>query len=122
MKDDAQLDKILHAFVDYQRPEIADFRKALAQFKTDLPDILEVLRGAINRAQSDNKKFAAASREFLLLCQETINPNVGADDIREMLIQHILTADIFRKIFDEEQFHSENNIAKKTGRPRPRFL
>ena len=113
MKDDAQLDKILHAFVDYQRPEIADFRKALAQFKTDLPDILEVLRGAINRAQSDNKKFAAASREFLLLCQETINPNVGADDIREMLIQHILTADIFRKIFDEEQFHSENNIAKK---------
>ena len=113
MKDDAQLDKILHAFVDYQRPEIADFRKALAQFNTDLPDILEVLRGAINRAQSDNKKFAAASREFLLLCQETINPNVGADDIREMLIQHILTADIFRKIFDEEQFHSENNIAKK---------
>ena len=113
MKDDAQLDKILRAFVDYRRPEIIDFRKALAQFKVDLPDILEVLRRAINRAQSDNKKFAAASREFLLLCQETINPNVGQDDIREMLIQHILTADIFRKIFDEEQFHSENNIAQK---------
>ena len=113
MKDDAQLDKILRAFVDYRRPEIIDFRKALAQFKVDLPDILEVLRRAINRAQSDNKKFAAASREFLALCQETINPNVGQDDIREMLIQHILTADIFRKIFDEEQFHSENNIAQK---------
>ena len=113
MQDDAQLDKILHAFVDYQRPEIADFRKALEQFKVDLPNILGVLRRAINRAQADNKKFAAASREFLLLCQETINPNVGADDIREMLIQHILTADIFRQIFGEDQFHSENNVAKK---------
>ena len=113
MKDDAQLDKILHAFVNYQRPEIAEFRQALEQFKIDLPDILEVLRDTINRAQSDNKAFAAASREFLLLCQKTINPNVDADDIREMLIQHILTADIFRKIFSEEQFHSENNIAQK---------
>ena len=113
MKDNAQLDKILRAFVDYRRPEIIDFRKALAQFKVDLPDILEILRDAINRAQSDNKKFAAASREFLLLCQETINPNVEQNDIREMLIQHILTADIFRKIFGEEQFHSENNIAQK---------
>ena len=113
MKNDAQLDKILRAFVDYRRPEIVDFRKALAQFKVDLPDILEVLRRAISQAQSDNKEFAAASREFLALCQETINPNVGADDIREMLIQHILTADIFRKIFGEEQFHSENNIAQK---------
>lgn len=113
MEDDAQLDAILRAFVGYQRPEIANFRAALDQFKADLPDILKVLRAAIGKAQADNKKFAAAAREFLALCRETINPNVGRDDIREMLIQHILTADIFRRIFDEEQFHSENNIAKK---------
>ena len=113
MKDDAQLDKILRAFVDYQRPEVAIFRKALVRFETDLPDILEVLRGAINQARSDNKKFAAASCEFLTLCKKTINPNVGLDDIREMLIQHILTADIFRKIFNDDQFQNENNIAKK---------
>ena len=113
MEDDAQLDAILRAFVGYQRPEIANFRAALDQFKADLPDILKVLRAAIEKAQSDNKKFAAAARDFLTLCRETINPNVGRDDIREMLIQHILTADIFRRIFDEEQFHSENNIAKK---------
>ena len=113
MKDDAQLDKILRAFVDYQRPEIADFRKALAQFKIDIPDILAILRNAINKAQNNNKRFAAASCEFLALCKETINPKIGADDIREMLIQHILTADIFRRIFDDDQFQNENNIAKK---------
>ena len=113
MGDDARLDGILRAFVGYARPEIADFRRALDQFKADLPSILAVLREAINKARHDNKRFAAASREFLLLCQNTINPNVGPDDIREMLIQHILTGDIFRRIFGEDQFHSENNIARK---------
>ena len=113
MKDDAQLDKILRAFVAYQRPEIADFRKALAQFETDLPDILAVLREAINKARRDNKRFAAASGEFLQMCRSAINPHVGPADVREMLIQHILTRDIFLRVFDEEQFHAENNIARR---------
>jgi predicted helicase len=33
-------------------------------------------------------------------------------DIREMIIQHVLTEDIFITIFNESQFHRENNIAK----------
>lgn len=35
------------------------------------------------------------------------------DDVREMLIQHILTEDIFNTIFDETAFHRENNIARE---------
>ena len=113
MRDDQELHDILRAFADYQRPEIADFRRALVQFKTDLPDILAILRAAINRARRDNKEFATASREFRRLCRDTINPHVGSADIREMLIQHILTRDIFLRVFDEEQFHAENNIARQ---------
>ena len=30
-----------------------------------------------------------------------------------MLIQHILTEEIFAHVFDEGDFHRENNIAKK---------
>jgi predicted helicase len=30
-----------------------------------------------------------------------------------MIIQHILTEDIFPNIFSEAQFHQENNIAKQ---------
>ena len=113
MGDDARLDGILRAFVGYARPEIADFRRALDQFKADLPGILAVLREAINKARHDNKRFAAASREFLQLCRDAINPHVGPADVREMLIQHILTRDIFLRVFDEEQFHAENNIARR---------
>ena len=34
-------------------------------------------------------------------------------DVREMLLQHILTKDIFLRVFDEDQFHRENNIARQ---------
>jgi predicted helicase len=32
---------------------------------------------------------------------------------REMLIQHILTEDIFAKVFNESDFHRQNNVAKE---------
>jgi len=32
--------------------------------------------------------------------------------VREMLIQHILTEDIFARVFNEGEFHRENNVAK----------
>ena len=35
------------------------------------------------------------------------------DHVREMLIQHILTKDIFLRVFDEDQFHRENNVARQ---------
>ena len=37
------------------------------------------------------------------------------DDVREMLLQHILTQDIFRRVVNESQFrlHSSNNIASR---------
>ena len=38
---------------------------------------------------------------------------VSEADVREMLLQHILTKDIFLSVFSEDQFHSENNVAKQ---------
>jgi hypothetical protein len=35
------------------------------------------------------------------------------ENIREMMIQHILTEDIFNTIFDEPYFHRENNVARQ---------
>ena len=41
IEDPAQLQKLLELFFGYERPEIADFRKAVEQFKTDLPAVLK---------------------------------------------------------------------------------
>ncbi len=112
--DDPQaLGRLLTLFFSYERPEIAEFRKAVEQFKVDLPRVLEALRDMIEAANQNNKGFAAAEKKFLEHARETINPAVTAADVREMLIQHILTEDIFARVFDDGEFHHQNNIAKE---------
>ena len=113
MTDTDALLKLLNLFFGYERPEIAEFRKAIDHFKADLPHVLDALREKINGAYADNAGFQAAARKFLDHARDTINPNVGEADVREMLIQHILTEEIFAHVFNEGDFHHENNIAKE---------
>ena len=111
--DTDKLPHLLTLFFGYERPEVADFRKAVAQFKTDLPAVLAALRDMIETEQRNNTAFRKGAIKFLKLAQETINPSVTAEDVREMLIQHILTEEIFSKVFDEDDFHRNNNVAKE---------
>ena len=113
VEDTQRLEQLLQLFFSYERPEIAQFHKAVEQFKTDLPAVLDALRKKIEDANANNAAFREAEEKFLLHAKETINPSVGPADVREMLIQHILTEEIFAKVFDDSEFHRENNIAKK---------
>ena len=112
MDSDAAIDAIIRNFLSYCPPEIADFHKAIKQFHADLPNILQTLRAMIEKAYRDNPDFIDRAAAFLLVCRKTINAEVETADVREMLIQHILTRDIFWRVFDEEKFHSQNNIAR----------
>lgn len=102
---------ILTAFVSYEPKEVQTFRTAIEKFKQDLPDLVTQLRQLIEKQAEENVAFAQARADFLELCRESINPHIVMADIREMLIQHILTEDIFITIFNNAQFHQENNIA-----------
>src|SRR5208283_4344064 len=113
MKNDTDLDTIITAFISFEQPEVKEFNKALEQFKTDVPDIVRTLREKIEGASTGNQKFIKTRDQFFKLCQQEINPDITTADIREMIIQHILTADIFDVVFDESHFHRENNIAKE---------
>jgi predicted helicase len=112
MQDAEALDGLLQTFVNYVRPEVKGFREALERFKTDVPTIAEELRSRIAQASQDNREFQVKRDAFLTLCQQSINPEVSAVDVTEMMIQHILSEDIFTNIFNESQFHRENNIAR----------
>jgi predicted helicase len=107
------LGKLLGLFFSYERAEIAEFRKAVVQFKSDLPAVLGALRDMIDKAEHDNPAFRKAAQKFLKHAQDTINPNVTAADVREMLIQHILTEEIFSQVFDNADFHRRNNVARE---------
>ena len=113
MSRPGELHRLITRFLDYERPEIEEFRQARQQFRADLPAVLENLRQAVAHAEADNAGYQAGAARFLSLCQQTISPAVSAADVREMLLQHILTQDIFLRVFDEDQFHRENNVARQ---------
>ena len=113
MTDTARLSQLLTLFFSFQRPEIAGFRAAVEQFKTDLPAVLQALREMIEREHTANANFRNAEQKFLAHAQEAINPSLTDADVREMLIQHILTEEIFAKVFDDPDFHQKNNVARE---------
>jgi predicted helicase len=113
MRDADELDGLIATFVDYERPEVRDFRTAIKAFRDDIPHILDALRDEIKKAERENKRFRERRNTFLEVCRQSINPEIEIFDIHEMLIQHILTEDIFTNIFHESQFHRENNIARE---------
>ena len=108
-----ELHRLIRRFLDYELPEIEDFRKAQSQFKDDLPSVLDSLRATVEEAERHNADYQRAAAEFLDLCHQSIGPDVSELDVREMLLQHILTKDIFLRVFAEDQFHRENNIARR---------
>ncbi len=112
MTDTQALARLLKLFFSFERPEIAGFRAAVEQFKTDLPAVLQALREMIERQHQSNASFRDAEHKFLTHAQEAINPGLNEADVREMLIQHILTEEIFAKVFDESDFHQHNNVAR----------
>ena len=113
MSRDGELHRLIRVFLDYELPEIQEFRQAQSQFKTDLPMVLENLRATVATAEAENNRYQEAAAAFLDLCNRTIGPAVSPADVREMLLQHILTKDIFQRVFSEDQFHRENNIARQ---------
>ena len=113
MRREGELHRLIRRFLDYELPEIEDFHRAQGQFKADLPSVLASLRETIEDARRHNAEYQDAAAVFLELCHQSIGPDVSDEDVREMLLQHILTKDIFLNIFRETQFHSENNIARQ---------
>ncbi len=113
MDDTDALYPLLTRFFAHERQEIADFNKAVKQFGQDLPQVLTALRDLIAEKRAASRDFAAAEAAFLKHAQDAINPAVSEEDVQEMLIQHILTEDIFAKVFDNPDFHRQNNVASE---------
>lgn len=122
LADDAELLALLAAFYAHEPPELSEFKAASARFRADLPQVIEALRMAIGEAEARSTDFATARREFLTHAKQAINPAVTEDDVREMLIQHILTEEIFASVFDNAQYHRENNVARRLGELENKFF
>lgn len=113
MNDWERLDALIDKFFDYEPAEVREFNKALIEFKENVPDIVEGLRMLMEREAETNKNFREMRDLFLEIARSEINPEITPEDVREMIIQHILTEDIFTNVFGDAEFHRSNNIARE---------
>jgi len=109
----AELVHILKLFMEFALPAIAEWGKAAEEFKDRVPQIGASLKKLIETERQTNKKFIGAFDDFCALCRGSLNPNISLEAIEEMLIQHILTERIFRKIFTNVDFMQRNVIAQE---------
>ncbi|MDM8558676.1 type ISP restriction/modification enzyme, partial [Candidatus Parabeggiatoa sp. HSG14] len=105
--------KVLDKFFNFQRPEYERWDLAAVEFKSRVPELAENVLTLIQSARVDDKKFAKAFNGFADQCRQAINPNLADAAIEEMLIQHLLTERIFRRIFNHPDFAKRNIIARE---------
>ena len=84
--------------------------------------MLEFLRSYILEAEAESPEYREVEAAFLEHCRQVMAVYVSVEDVREMLLQHILTKDIFLRVFDEDQFHSQNNIARNLSKLESTFF
>jgi len=115
-EDISQPDKLVEAlklFFAYQPPEFENWQKAVQEFKDRLPQLAQSFLELIVQEQGRNPAFAAAFGEFADLCRQALNPNLSTQAVEEMIIQHLLTERLFRKVFDDPDFVNKNIIARE---------
>ena len=113
MTDPDKLDSIVKTFINYETEDVRKFRDAIDHFKEDIPRVTDTLRKLIADQEKINSSFIKARNVLLEILKNSINEDVNTEDINEMLIQHILTADIFNTVFNSSYYHRENNIARE---------
>jgi predicted helicase len=113
LNEPTNLVKILDKFFNFQRPEYERWDLAADEFKTQVPKLAKKVLALIQSARAKDKPFAKAFNGFAEQCRQAINPNLADVAIEEMLIQHLLTERIFRRIFNHPDFAKRNIIARE---------
>ena len=99
-----------HLF-SYSDTTFSDWYDAVDKFSDRIPALADKLKELIAEQYKTNAAYKAAFANFYQTCRSSIDPNLSQNTVEEMLIQHILTERIFRKIFDRSDFTSRNIIA-----------
>ena len=104
---------VLRDFFTYEPPQYEQWGTAVNEFKDKVPELAQSLLALITAERKTSKPFREALAAFKELMREAINPNISDQAVEEMLIQHLLTERIFRKVFNNPDFAQRNIIARE---------
>ena len=113
VRDKAGLAELLATFYRHRSADFTSFDEAVERFQSEVPNIAKGLKVRIAQAHQANPQFQTTFAEFAALCRKALNPNISPEAIDEMLIQHLMTERLIRKVFDFEDFTRRNVIARE---------
>lgn len=102
---------VLGLLFGYSEPHIQEWESAVREFADRIPDIAVGAMKLIEAERKSNKAFVERFTAFAEVCRESINPDLKDEAVEKMLVQHLLTERIFRRIFDNLDFSRRNVIA-----------
>jgi predicted helicase len=88
-----------------------DWETAVARFSEEIPKLANGVTETLEAEHRKNADFREKFQGFADLCRQSINPELTDPAIQKMLVQHLLTERIFRKVFNNQEFLSRNVIA-----------
>jgi predicted helicase len=111
ISDPQKLVDVVNQFFDYKAPHIKEWEDAVEEFSVRIPELAAAVKKTIDDERKRNPSFIQAFDDFYALCRQAINPNLSEEAVERMLIQHLLTERIFRKIFNNAEFRTRNVVA-----------
>ena len=113
LTDPTELIGTLETFFSHRPPEYTEWEEAVAQFRERVPALGQGLAERIHGERETNQAFITAFADFHEKCRQSINPNLSEAAVEEMLIQHLLTEQIFHTVFYNQDFTRRNVIANE---------
>ena len=103
--------QLLTEFLNYEIKPFEEFEQAITRYGEEIPNIAMALKQKIESAHQHNRAFQAKFNVFMALCRQSLNPNISREAVNEMLIQHLMTERVIRRVFNVERFTRSNVIA-----------
>ena len=86
------------------------------QWAKDVAQIAQNYTKRIKRLLADNNEHQQQFGAFLNEMRTNLNPSVSADDVVQMLAQHLITQPIFEALFENYSFVQNNPVSKSMSK------
>ena len=106
--DHVRVDAKVQAAID----KFSEYKQAMDEFGKNLGVIIKKTESAMDKAIDGNRQYEDKAEKMLAMCKEVISNQIDTNDIKSMLLQHILTYHIFELVYDITDFHETNAVAR----------
>ncbi len=111
LREPVKIADLLNRFFTHDEADEREFKRAMEEFKSRIPDLAQALYEHIREAHKKTPAFNKAFADFVALCRRSLNPELSEHLVDEMLIQHLLTERLMRNLFQNPDFTHRNVIA-----------